>query len=167
MFVEPHDLTMVIKPYPPHFDAAAHTDSARSSPPAVRRDRLAWFWNRDTPGASSAGLPLPSSCSTPRLGILPWGLRVINTAHAVSSPVAKSHPERVATHLDRNMPLAQVKHLGDGAFASVDECALRGQRVAVKRLKPELFSNDTELANFVTEGTTIAKLSHPCVLPNK
>ena len=57
----------------------------------------------------------------------------------------------------------QVKHLGEGAFASVDECTLAGQRVAVKRLKPDLFSNDTELTNFVTEGVTIAKLSHPCV----
>ena len=68
-------------------------------------------------------------------------------------------------HVYPSQTTAQVKHLGDGAFASVDECALRGQRVAVKRLKPELFSNDTELANFVTEGITIAKLHHPCALP--
>jgi len=46
----------------------------------------------------------------------------------------------------------------------VDECVLRGQGVAVKRLKPELFSNDTELSNFVTEGVTIARLHHPCAL---
>jgi hypothetical protein len=39
---------------------------------------------------------------------------------------------------------------------------LRGQHVAVKRLKPELFANEADLKSFVTEGVTIAKLSHPC-----
>ena len=60
---------------------------------------------------------------------------------------------------------AQVRHLGDGGFASVDECLLHGQNVAVKRLKPELFANDTDLKNFVTEGVTIARLRHPCAPP--
>ena len=52
--------------------------------------------------------------------------------------------------------------MGEGAFASVDECLLRGQHVAVKRLKPELFANEADLKSFVTEGVTIARLSHPC-----
>ena len=58
----------------------------------------------------------------------------------------------------------KVRHLGEGAFASVDECVLRGQHVAVKRLKPELFANEVDLKSFVAEGVTIAKLSHPCAL---
>ena len=46
----------------------------------------------------------------------------------------------------------QVRHLGEGAFASVDECVLGGQHVAVKRLKPELFTNDADLRSFVAGG---------------
>ena len=53
-----------------------------------------------------------------------------------------------------------VRELGKGSFATVEEYALRGQRVAVKRLRPELFANQDEIKCFVTEGMTLAKLSH-------
>ena len=57
----------------------------------------------------------------------------------------------------------QVKDLGAGSFARVEECVLRGQSVAVKRLRPELFKDLDEIKGFVTEGITLAKLRHPCV----
>ena len=57
---------------------------------------------------------------------------------------------------------AQVRKLGEGAFATVEECVLRGQHVAVKRLKPELFADVTEVNDFLLEGVLIAQVHHPC-----
>lgn len=54
------------------------------------------------------------------------------------------------------------RELGEGSFATVEEYVLRGQRVAVKRLRPELFADQEEIKCFVTEGMTLAKLDHRC-----
>ena len=56
----------------------------------------------------------------------------------------------------------QVRKLGEGAFATVEECVLRGQHVAVKRLKPEMFADLMEVNDFVLEGVLIAQVHHPC-----
>jgi len=61
-----------------------------------------------------------------------------------------------------SMQSAQVRHLGEGSFASVEECVLAGQHVAVKRLRPELFRDLDEIKGFVAEGITLAELEHPC-----
>ena len=55
--------------------------------------------------------------------------------------------------------------LGEGSFATVEECVLDGKAVAVKRLRPELFASERDVEMFVAEGTAIAKLDHPYVLP--
>jgi serine/threonine protein kinase len=68
-----------------------------------------------------------------------------------------------ATALSSSSGGLQVKDLGAGSFARVEECVLRGQSVAVKRLRPELFKDLEEIKGFVTEGITLAKLRHPCV----
>ena len=39
---------------------------------------------------------------------------------------------------------------------------LRGQRVAVKRLRSELVTNLDEVECFLAEGMTMSKLDHPC-----
>ena len=39
---------------------------------------------------------------------------------------------------------------------------LRGQRVAVKRLRAELVTNLDEVECFLAEGMTLSKLHHPC-----
>ena len=56
----------------------------------------------------------------------------------------------------------QVRDLGEGSFASVEECVLNGQHVAVKRLRPELFRDLDEIKGFVAEGITLAELEHRC-----
>ncbi len=58
-----------------------------------------------------------------------------------------------------------MRELGEGSFATVEEFVLRGQRVAVKRLRPELFADQEEIKCFLTEGVTLAKLDHRHVLP--
>lgn len=55
----------------------------------------------------------------------------------------------------------QVRTLGEGTYAKVEECLLNGTAVAVKRLKPGMFSNKVEVNGFVTEGAVIARLNHP------
>ncbi len=57
-------------------------------------------------------------------------------------------------------PQTSQRRLGQGSFATVEEYVLRGQRVAVKRLRPELFADQEEIKCFVTEGITLAKLDH-------
>ena len=57
----------------------------------------------------------------------------------------------------------QGSELGEGSFATVEECVLRGQRVAVKRLRAELVTNLDEVECFLAEGMTLSKLHHPCV----
>ena len=56
----------------------------------------------------------------------------------------------------------QGSELGEGSFATVEECVLRGQRVAVKRLRAELVTNLDEVECFLAEGMTLSKLHHPC-----
>ncbi len=56
----------------------------------------------------------------------------------------------------------KVRKLGEGAFATVEECVLRGGHVAVKRLKPELFADVLEVNDFLLEGVLIAQVHHPC-----
>ena len=64
--------------------------------------------------------------------------------------------------------LVKVKVLGEGAFATVELCRMasstpgdKAQLVAVKRLKPELVQNPTDLQCFVAECSTLRELSHP------
>lgn len=59
--------------------------------------------------------------------------------------------------------LLQVQRLGEGAYATVEECVLHGQTVAVKALKREMVENEVEVKGFVNEGAVIAGLNHPCV----
>ncbi len=60
------------------------------------------------------------------------------------------------------MRTLQGSELGEGSFATVEECVLRGQRVAVKRLRAELVTNLDEVECFLAEGMTLSKLHHPC-----
>ena len=67
--------------------------------------------------------------------------------------------------------LVKVKVLGEGAFATVELCRMasstpgdKAQLVAVKRLKPELVQNPTDLQCFVAECSTLRELSHPNVV---
>jgi serine/threonine protein kinase len=60
----------------------------------------------------------------------------------------------------------QVRTLGEGAFAKVVHCRLKreGQAdldVAVKLLKPALFSSDLDVSDFVKEGIILKRLRHP------
>lgn len=60
--------------------------------------------------------------------------------------------------------LVTVRTLGEGTYAKVEECLLNGTAVAVKRLKPGMFSNKVEVNGFVTEGAVIARLNHPGIV---
>ena len=59
--------------------------------------------------------------------------------------------------------LVTVRHLGNGAFASVDLCRLApsGRQVAVKRLHPHLVEHAQDLRDFISECAILRKLSHP------
>mmetsp|Transcript_28888 Transcript_28888/g.81348 ORF Transcript_28888/g.81348 Transcript_28888/m.81348 type:complete len:391 (+) Transcript_28888:184-1356(+) len=59
--------------------------------------------------------------------------------------------------------LIPLKHLGKGAYASVDLCRLApsGRKVAVKRLHPELVDNSHDLRDFISECAILRKLRHP------
>ena len=61
----------------------------------------------------------------------------------------------------------QGSELGEGSFATVEECVLRGERVAVKRLRTELVSNLDEVECFLARGMTVSKLDHPCARPDR
>ena len=64
--------------------------------------------------------------------------------------------------------IAQVKDLGEGAFATVTQCelTLEGKTVdcAVKYLRPELFHNEQDVKMFIREGSTLKRIRHPCAL---
>jgi hypothetical protein len=65
-------------------------------------------------------------------------------------------------HLKRTLlSFLQGSELGEGSFATVEECVLRGRRVAVKRLRCELLTNLDEVECFLAEGMTVSKLDHP------
>lgn len=57
--------------------------------------------------------------------------------------------------------MTQVKKLGEGSYATVEECVLHGQSIAVKRLKPHLAIDKAEVDGFVNEGAVVARLNHP------
>lgn len=57
--------------------------------------------------------------------------------------------------------LLQVKKLGEGNYATVEQCVLHGKSVAVKRLKPEMIQNVVEVNGFIKEGGVIARLNNP------
>ncbi len=60
----------------------------------------------------------------------------------------------------------QVRTLGEGAFPKVVHCKLsrEGQPdmdVAVKLLKPSLFSSDLDVKDFINEGIVLKRMRHP------
>jgi serine/threonine protein kinase len=68
-------------------------------------------------------------------------------------------------HSNTQNPNTQVRTLGEGAFAKVVHCKLKrdGQAeldVAVKLLKPALFSSDLDVSDFVKEGIILKRLRH-------
>jgi serine/threonine protein kinase len=62
--------------------------------------------------------------------------------------------------------LTVIKRLGEGAFATVDLCWVtrpgQGQKLqaAVKRLKPEIFTQQEDLAAFIKEADLLRKMRH-------
>ena len=59
-----------------------------------------------------------------------------------------------------------MRTLGEGAFAKVVHCRLKRDGhsdldVAVKLLKPALFSSDLDVSDFVKEGIILKRLRHP------
>lgn len=62
--------------------------------------------------------------------------------------------------------LQTVRVIGQGAFATVEECTLLnpdgtfGRTVAVKKLKPEILAHEEDLAAFVKEVALLRKLHH-------
>ncbi len=68
---------------------------------------------------------------------------------------------------DHSLLRAQIRSLGEGGFAMVDLCTLRGangekdMEVAVKHLKRELFAHGSDLEDFVKEGVLLSYLRHP------
>ena len=55
----------------------------------------------------------------------------------------------------------QVRMLGEGAFATVEQALWNERPVAVKRLRREMYTDEKEVICFMQEGTAIAQLSHP------
>lgn len=66
--------------------------------------------------------------------------------------------------------LSTVKKLGEGAFAVVDKCIYTAEGggwegpVAVKRLKPSVFENETDLQSFLNETKLLRKMRHSCIV---
>ena len=62
--------------------------------------------------------------------------------------------------------LAQVRDLGEGAFAKVVECQVardgKDEPCAVKLLKPALFDSTQDVTDFIKEGVVLRKIKHPC-----
>eukprot|EP00899_Mesostigma_viride_P018903 jgi/Mesvir1/27013/Mv20720-RA.1 len=56
-----------------------------------------------------------------------------------------------------------VRHLGEGAFASVEEYKhnTSGQLMAVKKLRPEVLSSQADMQDFANEAALMRKLKHP------
>ena len=95
----------------------------------------------------------------PHADAIMWALAL------VAMPSAEPSSAGAAPTLEqRTRQRAQVRKLGEGAFATVEECVLRGSHVAVKRLKPELFADVMEVNDFLLEGVLIAQVHHPCAL---
>lgn len=82
-------------------------------------------------------------------------------------PLATQAANGVSVPVIDPADLTPVTNLGQGSFSTVDECLLNGERVAVKRLKVELLTDEREIKGFIQEGSQIARLKHRSIVRMK